>query len=379
MVDGGMDLTPETRGGEEQGQGTSAQPLPLELKFHGSAGEYFRIWIVNLCLTLLSVGIFSAWAKVRKKRYFYSHTTLDSTPFEYRGQPVPILKGRVIAAAAFLLYYASSRFFTSLLPYVMVAGLILAPWVISRSAAFNARYSAYRNMTFHFEGRYVDALKAIYVWGIIPVMVLGIIFDWKGVFGVAAPLYAVSGLAFPWWLRRLKHFIVSHTSYGGKKGEFSATGGQFFKVYFSAGLVAIGFGILAAILVAVSLSFMKTSRVFFVVAGVPAYAVYVLAYAYVQAHISNLVWNHTRLGPLRFRSTLLGRGMAKLYLVNALGIIASLGLLIPWAVMRTLRYRAEHMQVVLEGDLSAFRGAGGSAVPAAGAELGDFFDVDVSL
>ena len=39
---------------EEQMQ---QQELPLE--FHGSAWEYFRIWIVNLCLTLLTLNIFS--------------------------------------------------------------------------------------------------------------------------------------------------------------------------------------------------------------------------------------------------------------------------------------------------------------------------------
>jgi hypothetical protein len=63
------------------------QQRELPLRFHGSALEYFKIWIVNLCLTLLTLGIFSAWAKVRKKRYFYSHTTVDGTPFQYLGQP----------------------------------------------------------------------------------------------------------------------------------------------------------------------------------------------------------------------------------------------------------------------------------------------------
>ena len=51
----------------------------LSLEFRGDAREYFRIWAVNLCLTLLTFGIFSAWAKVRKKRYFYSNTVLDGT------------------------------------------------------------------------------------------------------------------------------------------------------------------------------------------------------------------------------------------------------------------------------------------------------------
>ena len=64
----------------QQGEGFTGyeakQSRTFPVEFSGSAREYFRIWIVNLCLTLLTAGIFSAWAKVRKKRYYYSHTTL---------------------------------------------------------------------------------------------------------------------------------------------------------------------------------------------------------------------------------------------------------------------------------------------------------------
>jgi uncharacterized membrane protein YjgN (DUF898 family) len=71
--------------------------------------------------------------------------------------------------------------------------------------------------------------------------------------------------------------------------------------------------------------------------------------------------------------------MVKLYLTNALAILASLGLLTPWAVIRTLKYRADHLKVFLQGELSYFQGAEASAVQAVGAELGDFFDMDLSL
>ena len=33
----------------------------LPFSFTGRAGEYFRIWIVSLCLSLLTLGIYSAW------------------------------------------------------------------------------------------------------------------------------------------------------------------------------------------------------------------------------------------------------------------------------------------------------------------------------
>ena len=354
-------------------------PREMALEFHGSAREYFRIWIVNLCLTLLSFGVYSAWAKVRKKRYFYSHTTLDGTPFQYLAQPVPILKGRIVAAVLFSIYYAASHYFTSVMPYVLVAGLVLAPWVIVRSAAFNARYSAFRNMNFCFDGHYRDALITIYAWGLIPVLVIGTMFHWGGNLFAAAGLYAIFGLAFPWWLKRFKNLIISHTAFGGKNGEFSASGGQFFKIYFMAGLIMTMAGFVAGLIGTSLISPLHKSPYAFLLVSFPVYAGYVLAFAYIQARTSNLVWNRTRLGPLYFESTLRSRGLVSLYVTNALGIVASAGLLTPWAVIRTLKYRVDHMRVHNEGDLADFSGSPATAVRATGAEVGEFFSMDLSL
>jgi len=355
------------------------QPQELALVFRGSAREYFRIWIVNLCLTLLTLGVFSAWAKVRKNRYFYSSITIDKTPFQYLAEPLPILKGRIVAALLFAVYWFSSSFYLPALPWVLGAGVIIAPWVVSRSMAFKARYSAFRNMTFHFRGNYLGAAQAIYWLGLVPVLVIGTMFEWWGSWEAAAIAFTAFTLAFPWWLSRLKSYMVGYASFGGERGRYSATGGQFFRVYFVAGLIVVGGGVLSAIAAFWVVPPSMRSDWSLIFMSLPVYAGYVLAFAYVQANISNLVWNHTRLGPLRFRSTLSGGGMAKLYFTNALGILASVGLLTPWAVMRTLKYRADNMRVLVEGELTALTGAKRSAVQAAGAEMGEFFDLDLSL
>jgi uncharacterized membrane protein YjgN (DUF898 family) len=360
-----------------------AAPAPRELavRFAGSAREYFRIWAVNLCLTLLTLGVFSAWAKVRRKRYFYSHTTVDGTPFRYLGRPLPILRGRIVAVALFLLYYASEQFFTTLLPYVLAAGALLAPWVVVRSAAFNARYSAYRNLTFRFDGGYRDAFLVIHWLGLVPLLVAGTIFDWWGMWYLAVAAYALFALSFPWWLRRLKALLVGRSAFGGRHGEFGARGGQFLRIYFIAAVIVVAAALVTGVVAMLMFGFakMKPTQHAALLLTLPVYAGYVVAFAYVQAQGSNLVWNHSRLGPLRFRSTLTGRGLTRLYLTNALAILASLGLLTPWAVVRTLRYRADHMQVLLDGALEEFRAEGAGAVAAAGGEVGELFDVDLSL
>ena len=50
-----------------------ADVMAESLEFRGKTGEFFGIWIVNVFLTIITLGIYSAWAKVRTNRYFYGN------------------------------------------------------------------------------------------------------------------------------------------------------------------------------------------------------------------------------------------------------------------------------------------------------------------
>lgn len=359
---------------------TAAPATELVLEFNGKAGEYFRLWIVNLCLTLLTCGVFSAWAKVRKKRYFYSHTILDGTPFQYLAKPLPIFKGRVVAAILFVTYYAASHFFTSLLPIVIVAALIVAPWAIARSAAFNARYSAYRNLCFSFSGDYRGAIAAIYWLGLIPAIAIGSAFEWWGQVAYGAIPIVIFGIVFPWWLARFRTYQFNNSGYGGIDAAIEIRGGQYWGIYFRGGLIMmLGAALAAGMAFALAVPLKRYPMIVAPIGALGVYLGYAAGYAYIQAASGNLVWNNTRLGPLRFVSTLHGGDLAWLYLSNALAIIASCALLTPWAVIRTLKYRAAHLRVLRDGELTAFAGGEVTAVRAAGSEVSEFFDLDLSL
>lgn len=94
-------------------------------EFTGSTREYFRLWVVNLLFTLVSFGVFSAWAKVRKKKYFYGNTRLDGDSLDYFGQPLAILKGRVVAVAVLVVYAFATEIYPAPQPYFWGAGLLL--------------------------------------------------------------------------------------------------------------------------------------------------------------------------------------------------------------------------------------------------------------
>ena len=72
--------------------------------FKGNAKEWFGIWIVNLLLSIVTIGIYSAWAKVRTKKYFYGNTFVDGRNFDYHATGGQILKGRLIIIAAIIVF-----------------------------------------------------------------------------------------------------------------------------------------------------------------------------------------------------------------------------------------------------------------------------------
>ena len=57
----------------------------------------------------------------------------------------------------------------------------------------------------------------------------------------------------------------------------------------------------------------------------------------------------------------------------------SLGLLVPWAMVRLARYRAGHFTVLVQGELDHFVAEREREEGAAGAELVDALDLDVDL
>jgi uncharacterized membrane protein YjgN (DUF898 family) len=101
--------------------------------------------------------------------------------------------------------------------------------------------------------------------------------------------------------------------------------------------------------------------------------------AYIETTIGNLVWNNVVSGEHRFVSTLQTKHMLWLYMSNVLGIVFSLGLLIPWAEIRMTRYRMNNLKLLAAGDVGGVVAKEQQAVTATSAEISDFFDFDVGL
>jgi uncharacterized membrane protein YjgN (DUF898 family) len=179
--------------------------------FTGKAGEYFGIWIVNLLLSIVTLGIYSAWAKVRRKKYFYQNTLIDGVAFDYHANPIAILKGRIIAFVLFVLYNVLAGFNPILALVLLVAFMAALPWIITRGMMFNARNSSHRGLRFDFDGKYGQALLIFVLFPILIVLSLG--------------------LAMPFVMQRINKFVFEHHKFGTSRFAMAAEVKAFYMIY----------------------------------------------------------------------------------------------------------------------------------------------------
>jgi uncharacterized membrane protein YjgN (DUF898 family) len=340
-----------------------ASPRTVRPEFSGSAAEYFRIWVVNLLFSLVTLGIYSAWAKVRKKRYFYGSTRLDGDSFDYFASPKAILKGRILAAVVFAAYALLGQLFPHSAYLFWLAAFLLLPWIVVRAFSFNARNSAWRGLRFDFTATSGQSAR-VYMGMLLLVVISG-------------------GLAFPWFMARMKSFVVSHHALGTTRLECAIPAKAFYGIYIRAGLMLFGLAVPTILLTVFGLRTLGLSEeLAWLAVLVPAlviYLIYALVFAYTQARTGNLLWNSARGPGLRFESTLSARRLAKLYVGNIVALICSAGLLIPWAVVRTLRYRLECLAVHIDAEAVHQANPELGRVGAASQELGDVFNLDLGL
>jgi len=319
-------------------------------EFTGSGREYFNIWIVNLLLSILTLGIYSAWAKVRRLQYFYRNTRIADASFEYHGLPIAILKGRIIAFILLVVYSMADKFNPLLsLGIGALIGLVM-PWLIVRSLRFKLYYSSYRGLRFTFAGSDRDAYRVFLLYPIL----------------TAITLYLLAPFAH----QRIKQYQHRNSKFGATFFNFEASVGSFYSVYLKALGMIIALGILAGVMVGIHMPpfmlFLLPVAILFIV-------------VYVAVKLPNLIWNSTGLGEHSIFCRLEVGPYLWISFTNVLGIIATLGLFVPFAQVRMLRYKLERMGILVKGDQMEFVAGQKQNVAALGEETASMFDVDISL
>ena len=344
----------------------AAMSGPVRFIFTGSGKEYFGIWIVNVLLTILTFGIYSAWAKVRRTRYFYDNTELAGSSFEYHGNPVAILKGRLAAVGLIVAYNLAFRYSVALGFVIMFMMICAAPWLIWKSLQFKLYNSSYRGIRFAFRGTLYQSYK----------------------YYLALPLASLFTLYLlaPLTHQRMKKYQHDESRFGQMPFSFHASAGKFYLAYLIGASIAIGGVVVLSALFFGGILASFTGSTMNAAMAPPTILFFVSLYVWMftlfpifLAIIQNLIWNNTRLGAHQFGCSLKWGTMLFIAFTNLLGILLTLGLYTPFAQIRSMKYRIESMSLQPQGSLDEFI-AGKQAEQSATSEgMSDLLDFDLSL
>ncbi len=347
----------------------SVSPQRYPFEFTASAGEYFRIWIVNLFLTIITLGVYAAWAKVRTRRYIWANTSLAGHPFTFHGRPASILKGNLIIAGMFIVYIAVKKFEPAVAGFLFIAFGFIFPFLVYKSLKFNAHNTSYRNIRFRFVGRPRESYETYLLFaGILPCTLF---------------------IFFPAWQFYKKKFFFNNLAYGMTPSSFTGRKGPFYKAY----LLALLSGIMTFIFFSwVGSYWFNRLSTYSATQPGTFNLIYTLFFSYFLAAVilytlqaaiysttMNHCWSQTRFGNIRFRSTFTIRRLIFIRITNIAAIVLSLGLLVPWAKIRRLKYVLENLSAISTQDLNTFGASPEDETSALGDAATDFIGIEIGL
>ena len=360
----------------------------FSFEFRGRTGEYFWIWIVNALLTIATVGIYSPWAKVRTKRYFYGSAFVADANFEYHARPLSILLARAVVLLLVVVGGAVAAAYSAAADarYTLFLFLLL-PWALVRGFSFNARNSSYRGLRFSFARRYGEAYFALFGLPTLLFAALLCLF-WLGggvedSFGSAGVVATIAFVAFlPYFVFRYYRFKVANHALGRTRFVFAQSPKPYYFALLAAllSLLAATFVLAAILLPAAGASLDGGAFVFSFVLS----PLFIFALSVPRAMLFKAFWAGVQTeNGARIECDISIIGFAgRILTINFFASLLSFGLLHPWTQVRKARYIAAHLRLVApSAAIDSLRLGKEETIGALGEEWDavEGFDFDVGL
>ncbi|GAA5015420.1 YjgN family protein [Acinetobacter puyangensis] len=327
--------------------------------FRGTGLEYFKIWITNLFLTIITLTLYAPWAKVRRLRYFYGNTYLNRRKFDFTGIPVRILVGRLIALGLYFIFILVSQLSVEIYAIAFIVIMLCVPWLIRSSTRFKARNSKYENSRFYFSASMKHTYWVFFCCVIITVLSLGILYP----------------IALLWF----KRYQLNHLYVGQLQFKLKAEAGDFFVAVLLPSLAFMVLMIIAIALVAFSYFTGFSPEIAIGLAGI----LYILAIFYlgplIQGYLFKATWSNVEVGSSQMQTDINPWKFAWIQMSNSIAIIFSIGLLYAWAMVRIYRYKIQSLSLTFNDDPQHLINMAQKDYNAIGEEVADIFDFDISL
>jgi uncharacterized membrane protein YjgN (DUF898 family) len=278
------------------------QSSHLRISFTARGGELFVLLIKNLFLTLITLGVYSFWARVHVQRYFYEHTNLAGGRFGWHATGkerfIGFLKASVIMAAIF----AANALLVKISPYLgmilPLAFIMLLPAIIVARYRYRMARTSFNQIRFRFTGRAGELAVIVFKGALLTIVTFG--------------FYA------PWLAVDVRRYLYENTRIGSSNLQYEGSGGEILVMY----LVAIVLTILT-------------------------FGIYRFWFT---AKLANYHTNHTRFQGAPLSGDVDG---GNVFITNLAGQILSfltLGIYLPWYMVRLQKVMLEGVSLTAEPD-----------------------------
>jgi uncharacterized membrane protein YjgN (DUF898 family)/tetratricopeptide (TPR) repeat protein len=309
------------------------EPPTSQVTLHADGSDLFAMRVLNLLLSLLTVGIYSFWGKAKVRRYVCGQAEYSGDWFAFHGTGRELLLGwlRALPALAFIFLFPTvlPLFWQHRAsPYVaqlcaVAAFLIL--WPIARVGAYRYRLNrmSWRAIRFSYRGTAPRYLGQSALGTLLSVLTLGIY--------------------VPFLQVRLRKLLLNKTYFGDRDFRFTGRAVDLLPPW----LLALPF----------------------------IFCTFGIGWAWWRAFSHRYCWAHTTFSGGRFRCTVTGGKLLWLWVGNFLVIAPTLGLGMSWAMLRTLRFWTKHVVLVGEPELATIQ-QDARGTSAAAESFADFLGFD---
>lgn len=347
-----------------------------QFKFHGKGKEYFGIWIVNILLSIVTLGIYSAWAKVRTNKYFYGNTELNGHRFDYLAKGRDILVGRIIAVVLVIAWSIVQQTNPAIAGFAMLGFILILPVLMVNNLRFDMKMTQYKNVRFNFIGTYKEAYKTFLLKPIASIIFIGCTAALIATIiapqsTIAAAILGVLALFFglpylnAWLFTVAKRFIIDNTRYGNISFTSDITEQNIYRIFLKfAGIFLAVITVVTVIsfLVAIfsfnvdpsnlaSIQNLFNAKMTFIVCYLMFIAITLLLQIYLHVRLRNYLVSAIKLdGQIQVHSSFKLLPYTSVIIRNVLMTLFSLGLARPFAMVLHAKYSA--LQTSVSGDLA---------------------------
>jgi uncharacterized membrane protein YjgN (DUF898 family) len=306
-----------------------------KLSYHGKGAELFGIIIVNFFLTLLTLGFYYPWAKVKKLKYIYNSTEFSGNRFEFHGTGQEMFVGMIKAIAIFIVLFMllllANVFYKALAPlwnliYVLVLNIII-PIALHGALKYRLSRTSWRGIHFGYRGILSELFKKYFMGVFLSIITIGIYASWFQV--------------------DLRKYIFKYIRFGNVRFSFNGEGRKLFIINLK--------GILLSII-----------------------TLGIYLFWFIKERFNFMIENTTIESngqSYQIKANATGLEILKLELVNVLLLLITLGIAYPWVLTRELRYFVSKIEVPAEFDCDSINQTEEGFGDASGSSILDLLDL----